>query len=551
MNRLSALDASFIYAETPETPMHVGSLTIFAPPADPHDLFKRFYDYTAARLDLLPSYRRRLEMTPFGIDHPAWVDEDDLDLDYHIHHAALPKPGTMNQLRALVERLHALPLDRKRPLWQYYLIEGLEDGGFAVYTKYHHCDMDGVAGTATLDAVFDFSPDSSPVAYPTRKATPSGAQPPDSLELTTTAFADFVRQGFRTLRSLPKVARALARSSGNFVRDARYVLAYVRRTPRTRFNAAVSNHRSYGIASLSLPDVKAVAKARNATINDIVLTVCAGALRRYLLKHQSLPDLPLTAAVPVSLRAAGDVRLNNQVVFSLCRLATDVPRPLERLAATQVAARESKALFADVKDLVATDFSWLGLPILLTTFFRLARNANVAWCSVVISNMPGPRQPMYCAGAAARHHFPLSIPFHGNALNITVVSYIDHLEFGLTACRAAVPDVQLLADYLVEDFEALKHDHEALSGPDSIEIIEIEAPAATKGPRRAKRKRAPAAKPVAANAPAATQVASLAASLMATERPLRSIPVVAPAIKPAKSAARKKGAVRSRRGKGA
>ena len=145
MNRLSALDASFIYGETSETPMNAGSLAIFPPPANPDNVFARLRDHTAARLDLLPLYRRRLEMAPLGLDHPAWVDDDDLDLDYHIRRAALPKPGTMKQLRALGARLHEIPLDHTRPLWQYYLIEGLADGGFAVYFKFHHCDMDGVA----------------------------------------------------------------------------------------------------------------------------------------------------------------------------------------------------------------------------------------------------------------------------------------------------------------------------------------------------------------------------------------------------------------------
>lgn len=553
MNRLSALDASFIYAETPETPMHVGSLAIFAPAANPDDVFARFRDYTAARLDLLPSYRRRLAMTPLGIDHPAWVNDDDLDLDYHIHHAALPKPGTTSQLRALVARLHAIPLDRTRPLWQYHLIEGLEDGGFAVYLKYHHCDMDGLAGMATLDAVFDFSPDSAR-AYPLRKATPSGAQPPDFLELTTTAFADFLRQGVRAVRSLPSLVPTLAKALRNLGPDARYVLEYVRNTPRTRFNVAVSNHRSYGTSSLSLPAVKAVAKARNATINDVVLALCAGALRRYLIEHQSLPDLRLSAAVPASLRAPGDARLNNQVVFSLCRLATDVPEPLARLAATRVAAREGKDLFADVKDLLTTDVSVLGAPIVMTAFFRLLQSSYPVWCNVVISNIPGPRQPMYCAGAAARHYFPLSIPFHGVALNITVQSYVDLLEFGLTACRAAVPDVQLIADYLVEDFEAMLRAHEALSRPAAIEIIEIAVPEATAGPKRAKRGRriaaehATVAKPV--DRPARPTTPALRFAAPARKQAAEGIPPSTPA-RPAIAAAkpaRSHGAIRGRPG---
>ena len=554
MNRLSALDASFIYQETPETPMHVGSLTIFAPPANPDDIFARFRDQTAARLELLPSYRRRLQMTPLGIDHPVWVDDDDVDLDYHIQHAALPKPGTMDQLRAQVARLHAIPLDLTRPLWQYHLIEGLEDGGFAVYIKMHHSDMDGVAGMATLDVVYDFSPDSAP-AYPVRKAIRSSAQPSDFLELTTTAFADFLRQGLRAVRSAPKLATTLAKASRNLGRDVRYLLDYTRNTPRTRFNVAVSNHRSYGTSSLSLSDVKAVAKASHATINDVVLALCAGALRRYLIEHKSLPDLRLTAAVPASLRAPGDTRLNNQVVFSLCRLATDVSDPLARLAAARIAAREGKDLFADVKDLLTTDISVLGAPIVMTAFFRLLQRTYPVWCNVVISNLPGPRQPMYFAGAAARHYFPLSIPFHGCALNITVQSYLDLLEFGLTACRVAVPDVQLIADYLVEDFKAMRRAHDALSGPDAIEVIEIAAPEPTASPKLAKRKRRIAAEPVAAAKPIETParsekqtlpLAALATTQAAEETPPSSS--ARPAMSAATPAARRKDAIRGRPG---
>ena len=405
MNRLSALDASFVYGETPETPMTVGSLAIFAPPANPGDVFARFRDHTVARLDLLPLYRRRLERAPLGLDHPAWVDDDDLDLDYHIHRAALPKPGTMKQLRALVARLHAVPLDHTRPLWQYYLIEGLEGGGFAVYFKFHHSDMDGVALMTTLDATYDCSPNSAP-AGPLRKAAPPAAPPPHFLEGTTTAVADFLGQGFRAVSSLRNLARTLATASRNLGRDAQNSLAYVWKTPRTRFNVAVSSQRSYGTASLSLPDVKALAKASNVTINDVVLAVCAGALRRYLIEHQSLPDVPLTAAVPASLRAPGDTRLNNQLMFLLCRLATNVSDPLVRLVATQVAAREAKELMADMKDLLTADVSVLGAPTIMTALYQLLQRTNSAWWNVVISNVPGPRQPIYCAGAAAPPLFP-------------------------------------------------------------------------------------------------------------------------------------------------
>ncbi len=198
MKRLSFVDALFLYLETPETPMHVASVTIFKPASPQDDLFARFREHTAARLDLLPSYRRRLEPTPLGIDHPAWVIEDKLDLDYHIRHEALPKPGGMEELRALIAQLHAVPLDRSRPLWEYHFIEGLEGGAFAVYVKVHHSMMDGLAGMATLGVTFDFAPGAEHENLPQR-IVPPDVEPSDFIELTSTAVGDFIRQGWRAV----------------------------------------------------------------------------------------------------------------------------------------------------------------------------------------------------------------------------------------------------------------------------------------------------------------------------------------------------------------
>jgi WS/DGAT/MGAT family acyltransferase len=369
MNRLSAVDALFLYLETPETPMHVGSLTIFAPaPCD--DVFRRFRDHTVARFDLLPSYRRRVQTMPLGIDHPVWVDEDELDLDYHIRHIILPPPGTTEQLRELVARRHMIPLDRARPLWQYYLIEGLDDGGFAIYVKVHHCDMDGVAGIATLPFVYDFAPDPPPFNMPAPRIPT--AERPDVPALIGTAFADFLRQGLRAFTFLPSAARMLARVARQPGRDIGYLWDAVRATPRTIFNRSISRLRSFGTVSLSLTDAKTIAKARHATINDVVLAICAGALRRYLAERAALPDAPLMAAVPASLRAAGDNRMNNQVVFTLCRLATDVADPLQRLAAIVTASQQAKGAFLDARMPLAPTFRCWAPP----SCWRLCRGCG-------------------------------------------------------------------------------------------------------------------------------------------------------------------------------
>ncbi len=481
MKRLSLLDALFLYLETPETPMHVGSVTIFKPEPLKDDLFARFREHTAARLDLLPSYRRRLQPTPLGIDHPVWAMEDKLDLDYHIRHAALPKPGDMQELRTLVARLHAIPLDRARPLWEYTFIEGLEGGAFAIYVKVHHCAMDGIAGGATLGVIYDFAPDAE-ITGPPQRTVPFDAEPCDVIELTSTALGNFIRQGWRAVTSLPGAVRALTKAAPHFGRAARFLYSYVKNMPRTPFNSAISSHRVYATASLPLPGVKALARSRGVTINDVVLALCAGGLRRYLAEHAALPEKPLTAGVPASLRPPGNAQLNNQVVFTLSRLPTDVAEPLPRLAAAQAAGQEAKDLFAGMRDLVPADISIIGVPLLVTGLARLwgrARASNYLrpFFNTVISNVPGPRQTMYCAGAPATHYFPVSIPYHGCALNITVQSYLDQLDFGLIACSQTVPGAQRIADFIVEDFAAMSKAGADLSRPCAIETIAVARPA--------------------------------------------------------------------------
>jgi WS/DGAT/MGAT family acyltransferase len=419
---------------------------------------------------------RRPVSTPLGLDHPTWVGVDDVELDRHVRHLALPKPGDMTQLRELVARLHAAPLDRSRPLWEYSLIEGLEGGRFAVYAKLHHSTMDGLAAMTTLPVIYDFSP----AGEPAQKRSPvrAPAEPDDFLELTSTAVADLLRQGVRAARSLPKVARLLARHAPTFARDARYVLGYAKDIPRTPFNTTISGDRLYATCSLPLHEAKELAKCLGGTINDIVMAVCAGALRRYLEERGALPGAPLAAAMPVSLRPPGDAKINNQVMFTFSRLPTHVPSPLPRFAAARAANGEAKTLFADLRDFMTTDISILGAPLIVTAAARLVAATRAAdrlpwWFNVIISNVPGPRSPMYCAGAAADHYFPVSVPFHGCALNITVHSYLDWLDFGLIACRRSVPDVQSIADYIAEDFFALRAAAEALARPDAIGVIEI------------------------------------------------------------------------------
>ena len=409
----------------------------------------------------------------------------------------------MAELRALIGQLHAVPLDRKRPLWEYHFIEGLEDGSFAVYVKVHHSAMDGLAGMATLGVTFDFSPDAEHEGSPPRTVPPD-AEPNDFIEMTSTAIGDFIRQGLRTVKSLPGVAKALAKAAPNLSRDARFLYRYLSEMPRTPFNRAISSHRVYATASLPFPEVRALAKARGVTVNDIVLALCAGALRRYLVEHAALPDKGLAVGMPASIRPPGNAQLNNQVVFTLSRLPTDVAEPLPRLAAAQAAGQEAKNLFADMRDLLTTDISIVAAPLVvmgLTRLWAAARGANYLWpfFNLVISNVPGPRQPLYCVGAPATHYFPISIPYHGCALNVTVQSYLDQLDFGLIACRETVPDAQRIADFIVEDFAALKAAAAELMKPDVVGKIVVAL--GTKPAETAKPVRLGEPKPPEASAP--------------------------------------------------
>jgi diacylglycerol O-acyltransferase / wax synthase len=459
MDRLSALDASFLYGETPESPMHVAGLAIFEPPPAGSDVFAVFRDHLTSRLHLVPFFERKLALTPIQLDHPVWVHDDNLDLDYHFRHVSLPKPGTREQLETLVARLHMILLDRSRPLWQYYVIEGLEGGGFAVYIKMHHAGIDGGAGMAALPVIFATSPDPEPAPPPL--PSPRGSRIPEIFELISDSYAKFFTQQREFYESWPDLGKAIAKVGQRVTADLANPPRTLPLAPKTLFNVSLSSQRSFGTCTLSLRDVKAVAKLTKSKVNDIVMTISAGALRRYLEARNALPDGPLLAAVPVSLRKAGNADMNNQVTAMLCNLATDIADPIQRLDAIVASSTDAKKRLEDIRDVIPTDMTWLGAPIMITGMARLMGEAKLAErlpaiVNVLISNVPGPREALYCAGARMIHYFPVSIPSNGSVLNITVQSYLDNLDFGLIACRAAVPDIEKLTEFLAEEFERLK-----------------------------------------------------------------------------------------------
>jgi WS/DGAT/MGAT family acyltransferase len=474
LKQLGGIDASFLYMETPETPMHVAGLHIYELPAGfAGDFHSHFVAHFRSRVHLVPIFHKKLARTLFELDHPGWVDVPDVDLDWHIRKATLPKPGTWAQLEALVGTLHGERLDRARPLWQFTVIDGLEDGRVAVYTKIHHAAVDGGAGMIAAAAFYDLYPEPRKVAPPEPKAPP--ARKPTTAEKAILGLNDLlanvVRQQINLMQAVPQamltaanlispptVEAAKGDDDGGTGAKATVPTMVA---PKTPFNVTIGASRSYAARTLSLNDVKAIRKATNTKVNDVVMAICAGALRKYLQEKKALPKQPLIAFVPISLREFGNTEINNQVFGMNVELATNIADPVERLLAIKTAANRSKTMAGGVKDIAPKDFTLLGAPILLPglmSLFGKTRLADVVPMAVnlVISNTPGPPIPLYCAGAKIAALYPVSIPVHGIGLNMTVQSYQDNLDFGLTGDAKSVPDIDRLGDLLIVAAEELK-----------------------------------------------------------------------------------------------
>ncbi len=466
MRKLSGMDATFLYMETNETPMHISSLLICEPAAKGETPYEALKAQIVERLHEIPSFHRKLKNTPFYIDHPVWVEADIVDLDYHIKHARLPEPGNLEQLRMIVQGLHSISLDRDRPLWQFYIIEGVEDpkfglkkGSFALYTKAHHASLDGGAGVSAMDILSD------------QKPTPRPPLPNSQIrmikeeagffEMIGSAYGRFAQQQLDFVKTSPAYLKALRNVIKNSVEESHNLLDNLRPAPKTRFNVRIQKQRAFGAISLPIKDVIGVAKQTGSTLNDVVLAICGGALRRYLERHNELPKRDLVATVPVSLREVGDTSGANQVAAMNCDIGTAIADPLARLNAVNKSAKKAKKGLAAIRDVFPTDYSFFGAPVLMSAMAQISSRTTLvnhipAAMNVAISNVPGSRKPMYFAGSKVIASFPVSIATHGCALNITLTSYVDRLDFGLVACKIAVPDVQDIADDILAEFELLK-----------------------------------------------------------------------------------------------
>ncbi len=481
MRQLSSMDAQFLAMESSRTYGHVGGLALFDPSTAPGGevTSKDLCRIVSSRIDQLPPFHRRLVDVPFGLDHPYWIEDPDFDLDFHIRDTAVPPPGDDRQLAETVARIFARPLDRTRPLWELYLIHGIEGGRIGMLTKVHHAAVDGVSGAEILGVLFDLSPDTPADDGSGNGGGWTSERLPGQLEMLGRGLLGVPRQPVRALQSLPKALPALANFPGGAMmpgvphlqraraeldrrlrgHDPGLVEVRASRAPRTRFNGKVSAHRRFSFGDLPLADVKRLKNELGIKVNDVVVALCATAVRDWLLQRDELPDDPLVALVPVSVRTPEEQgTFGNKVTGMVLPIPTDEPDPRKRLLRAHEVLKEGKSQTAGLPASLMTDVSNFLPPALFSRAARVAMEVSGRVrppLNLVISNVPGPPIPLYCAGARMLGHYPVSVITDGVGLNLTVMSYLDKLDFGIVADRDSIDDAWTMMDAMRNALEEL------------------------------------------------------------------------------------------------
>jgi len=466
MQQLTGLDASFIYAETARSPMHIAPLLIYDVSTAPNG-FVRFKDILRTfeeRLDRSPIFRRRLASVPFNLDHPYWVEDDHFDLEFHVRHIALPKPGDWRQLCIQIARLHARPLDRARPLWEAYVIEGLDNvaglpsGCFALFIKIHHACIDGASGVQIVNAIHDLSPEPPP-ARTERKTRPTEAAP-GNLELLWNAYR-------ANLRSPQKIARLIGEGIPAWQRvrtgERENRFHSLGEKERTRFNAAISSNRVFGAAVYDLREIRTIkAAVEGATVNDVILAIVGGALREYLASKGELPARSLVAGAPVNVRDDSETDSGGNLVSMMSiSLRSDIADHLERLRAVHEEALASKAyhnavgarLMTDVASNLPSQVAALGLRAAASTGLMAGMKPVF---NTVVTNVPGPQVPLYMGGAKLVKSLGAGPCMDGLGLFHPVTSYNGEIAISFQACRELMPDPEFYEQCLRDSFEAMR-----------------------------------------------------------------------------------------------
>jgi diacylglycerol O-acyltransferase len=461
MQRLTGMDASFTHMETPDMHLHVMGTII----VDPESMvggysFETIKRTVASRIHLIPPFRRRLVEVPFRLGNPVWVEDADFDLDAHIHRIGVPAPYTVHELAEIVADIASRPLDRNRPLWDMWVIEGLENGHVALATKIHHSAIDGVSGADLMVHLFDLTPKVAEVEPPGQWRP---ERRPSELQLVAGAVGTMVTQPLGMARMLVKTGRSVfnvVQTQRNKDPDApSATLPFT--APRTPFNGAISPHRSVAYGRASLEDMKVVKNAFGTTINDVVLAACTMSLRHWLIDHDALPEKSLVASVPISVHNESDGPGTNKVSAMMVPLPILMDDPVDQLLTIREDTKGAKEIHKAMDADMLTGMAEFAPPRLLNRASRLYSRLNLAdrhrpVHNLVISNVPGPPIPLFCCGARVLATYPMGPILEGAGLNFTVLSNMGNVDFGAIACREMVPDIWDLATGFGEGVDALK-----------------------------------------------------------------------------------------------
>ena len=488
MRQLTSLDTQFLALETARQTGHVGGLAILDTSTAPGGELScgDMQRLLTERLPLLPPMRWKLATVPLGLDYPYWVEDDEFDVEYHVREIGLARPGSDQQLADQVARIFSRPLDRGRPLWELYLIHGLKSGHAAVLTKIHHAVIDGMSGAEIMGLLLDLSPEGREL--PEAPDNRLGRRPSD-LSMLARGLAGVPQYPLRALKALPttipnieetpfgvlpgaptvgKLAGTVARLAGLSDRlpDRGNLVA-----PKTQFSGRISPHRRFAFGKLPLDEVKAMKNLHGVTVNDVVVSICAGAVRRWLLEHDDVIDQPLVAQIPVSVRRSEEIgTYGNKIMLMSAPLFTDVADPVERLKMTHESLAVMKERHRAMPAELLQDANHFIPPAVFSRAARLTFRLSTsqvgrpAW-NMVISNVPGPQFPLFMAGAKLVANYPVSVITHGMGLNITVMSYMGELDFGIVADRDQMPDLANLIEWLEDELDALKPRAKRASAP--------------------------------------------------------------------------------------
>lgn len=453
--------AAFLFAENRQMPMHVGGLQLFEKPeGSPRDYVRKLYESMSEVSEIAPLFLKRPTRGITTAGQWAWTQDEHFDLEYHFRHSALPKPGRVRELLELCSRLHSTRLARERPLWEAHLIEGLRDGRVALYTKMHHSLVDGISAMRLLQSVMSTDPDERdmPPMWADRPRAKTQKVRQDAERSMTGVPLDAIRSALGITADAAGLPSALIKTLKHGLKNETSALSLY--APRTMFNTTITGSRRFAAQGWEIERLRAIGKASGTTMNDVVLAMCSGAIRNYLIEHDALPDSSLVSMVPVGLdanrsgRGSGDG--GNAVGAVMVKLGTHLADPADRLSGIHRSMRTGKQALGSMSQLQIMAMSALGMaPSIVTPMLRMQGIIRPPF-NLIISNVPGPKKPMYLNGARMTGTYPLSIPINGMALNITCNSYAGDMDFGLTGCRRSVPHLQRLLGHLDDELTALE-----------------------------------------------------------------------------------------------